>query len=922
MPKYDFKSISSQIMPKKKPKSDISILLDGKNYLNESINTHFIKKINYSCPSGSLLIEGLFDLSKSNVLELISFKYLTITFSQELQLAYKQEFDTPKISINFKLLIDNEETIRKNIYVLKNMYKDLDTDYKSFIKFNMDGFHDINILETINKIEDEEKNNKFEFGIGDLKNNKKNFIEINDDIDDNLDEEEIDINNNKSEVTNFFQLLKNEKEKEEEKEIQEEENVIKKNSYIKVKDIDSLNLDNIKVKIGNKIFKKYLPSKKNKEEISKDLLLPMNFNNCLFNVETKGQNKEKIEFKNVFINDDLKELNEKYKKDIILDFLNLLIGHKNYSKNKNTMTIDDYTLIVLTFNKNIEKKISEINKNNLKEKEYRNYIIRLEKINNSLKLFHILFLNCFYSNNDNNYDENKNCVINGDLYDDFSSFKVQTMRKKRLIEWCMAQENNYINKTDLININKNKRKEILTRQIMSFGQIKTAIKTNKNRNLFINSKLSNLNEDSSNKTLSYFLKGQNSNNEINKSFISYKANEAYPDNKINNTWISFLLQSLLYKEKPNEYITISIKLIEEKMKDMEEISKPLIKGVLQLNYVLLKIYEKLINGIKDINDIEEYLNKLSENNLFGKNNTDHFCQYIISYLLAKVISIIIPELNKDSNSLYKKNYFLLNQIISEILSVDINDNNKEEDKIMNLIIIIKLLYVSNINSELKQKIFIEIISYQNLTSIESFWEKYNKENISLINVLNKEYINGIYYLNNNNKLLEAFKCFLAGKKYEYALDIYLKYFFSLIKEKQINQINFEEILDNLKEIYEKSPSLINDFYLDFIRFISYIVKKEETNEEEIIDLLKKFMYEYYGKGKIIYLDEKSHRFIIKELCDILIEKNRENKDLILCGDLRINEIKNVLVDDKCDLMDNILKDLIEHKNNQFSLSEY
>ena len=919
MPKYDFKSISSQIMPKKKPKSDISILLDGKNYLNESINTHFIKKINYSSPSGSLLIEGLFDLSKSNIPDLISFKYLTVTFSQELQLAYKQEFDTPKISINFNLLIDNEETIRKNIYVLKNMYKDLDTDYKSFIKFNMDGFNDINILETINKIE-EEKNNKFEFGIGDLNNNKKNFIEINDDIDDNLDEEEIDINNNKSEVTNFFQLLKNEKEKEEEKEIQEEENIIKKNNYIKVKDIDSLNLDNKKAKIGNKIFKKYLLSKKNKEEISKDLLLPMNYNNFLFNVETKGENKEKIEFKNVFINDDLKQLNEKYKKDIILDFLNLLIGHKNYSNNKNIMTIDDYTFIVLSFNKNIEKKISEINKNNLKEKEYRSYIIRLEKINNSLKLFHILFLNCFYSNNDNNYDENKNCIINGDLYDNFSSFKVQTMRKKRLIEWCMAQENNYINKTDLININKNKRKEILTRQIMSFGQIKTAIKTNKNRNLFINSKLSNLNEDSSNKTLSYFLKGQNASNEINKSFISYKANEGFSDNKINNTWISFLLQSLLYKEKPNEYITKSIKLIEEKMKDMEEISKPLIKGVLQLNYVLLKIYEKLINDIKDINDIEEYLNKLSENNLFGKNNTDHFCQYIISYLLAKVICIIIPELNKDANSLYKKNYFLLNQIISEILSVDINDNN-EENKIMNLIMIIKLLYVSNINSELKQKIFIEIISHQNLTSIESFWEKYNKENISLINVLNKEYINGIYYLN-NNKLLEAFTCFLAGKKYEYALDVYLKYFFSLIKEKPFNQINFEEILDNLKEIYEKSPSLINDFYLDFIRFISYIVKKEETNEEEIIDLLKKFMYEYYGKGKIIYLDEKSHRFIIKELCDILIEKNRENKDLILCGDLRINEMKNVLVDDKCDLMENILKDLIEHKNNQFSLSEY
>ena len=57
------------------------------------------------------------------------------------------------------------------------------------------------------------------------------------------------------------------------------------------------------------------------------------------------------------------------------------------------------------------------------------------------------------------------------------------MRKKLLIEWCMTQEKNYLNKTDLININqtKIKNKEILTKQIMSFGQIKSAIKSNMNK---------------------------------------------------------------------------------------------------------------------------------------------------------------------------------------------------------------------------------------------------------------------------------------------------------------------------------------------------------------------------------------------------------------------------------------------------------
>ena len=911
MPRYDFKSISSQIMTIPKPKSDIAILLDDKNYLNESINTHFIKKIKCSCPSGSLLIEGLFDLSQSEIQNLILINYLTITFSPELISAYKQQFDTPKISANLNLLLEDEEIIRKNIYLLKKTYKDLDTDYKSYIKFNLDGFDDINILETINKINEEEKN-QFEFGIGEINKKKLNFIEINDDIDDNLDE---DNDNKKTDVINFFQILSDNKEKEQEKEIKEEENVIKKNVYIKVKDIDTLNLDNKKMKIGNKILKKYLPNKKNKEEISKSLLLPININNCLFSLETIGHNKEKIEFKNVSINDDLKQLNEKYKKDIILDFLNLFIGHKNHINAENKMTIDDYTFIVLSFIKNIEKKISEINKNKMKEKEYRNYILRLEKINTSLKLFHILFLNCFSSNN-NNYNENKDFIINDNLYDVFSSQKVQTMRKKRLIEWCMSQENNYITKTDLIN--KNKGKETLTRQLISFGQIKTAIKTNRKRNLFINSKLSNLNKDSSNKTLTYFLKRQNTRSEINKSFISYKEDAVVFDNTINNTWISFLLQALIYMEKPNEYITKSINLIEEKIKDMDENSKPYIKGVFQLNFVLLKIYEKLISG-NDINSIEEYINMLSNNNLFGKNNIDHFCQYIISFLLSKVIHIIIPGLKED-NSLYKKNYFLLNQIISEILCIDINDNN-EENKIMNLIMIIKLLYISNINTRTKQKIFIDIISHQNLISIDSFWEKYNKENILLLNDLNKEYINGMHYLNNNN-LLMAYKSFLKSKKYKYSLDVYIRYFFSLIKEEKIKQINFVEILDNLKEIYEKAPELINEFYLDFLKFISYNVKKEETDKEDIIELLRKFMYDYYGKGKIIYLDEKSHRFIIKTLCEILQEKNKENEGMILCGDLRINEMENFFFQDKNDLCNNILKDLIDHKNIHFSLFEH
>ena len=900
MPKYDLNSLSNQIILKSKQRKDISILLDGKNYFTEPIDPHFIKNIRYSCPSGSILIESLFDLSKVNIPELLTFKYLNINFSPELILANKQPFDNPEIFINFKLTLDSEELIRKHINNLKKIFTNFDTDYKSFIKFNLKEFSDVNILEMLNKMEEEDKN-KFEFGIKELKQEKKYNININ-------EEEE------KEEDDNFFNLITIIKEKEKEinenKEEEQENEIIKKNNYIKVKDIDKLDIENSKIKkINNRILKKYLPSNKNKE-ITKTLLLPININNILFTLETNEENKEKIQIKNVYINDDLKQLNEKYKKDIILDFLDLFIGmvQKN---NKKIMSIDDYTFIVMSFIKNIEKKISEINTNKLKENEYKYYIYRLEKISISLKLFHILFLNCFYSN-----EENNNFINNNDkLYNDFFSLKVQTMRKKKLIEWCMQQQNNYLKKNDFYTINKNKRKEILTKQLMSFGQIKTAINTNKSQNLFINSKISNLNENMSNNTMTYFLKNQRGKNEINKIFISYKENEVYSD-KINNSWISFLLQSLLYKEKKNEYIIKSIDLIEQKIKEMDNNAKPLIKGAFHLNFVLLKLYQKIISGCKDINNIIENINMLSNNNLFGKNNSDHFCQYIILFLFSKIIGNIIPDLIEE-NLLYQKNYDLLIQVITEILNGNIKDNNNEDNKIINLIMIIKLLYISDIKSKIKQNIFIEIITHQNLSSIESFWKQYDKENIKLINDTNKEYINGIYYLNNNN-LLMAFKSLLKSKKYKNALDTYLKYFFSLINEEKFNQINFIEILDNLKEIHEKSPSLINDFYLDFLRFISYNVNKEETENEKIIDLLKKFMYEYYGKGNIIYLNEKTHRYIIKTLCEILIEKNKNNKNSILCGELRLNDLENLFFEDKYELFNDILKELIEHKNSQFS----
>jgi hypothetical protein len=276
------------------------------------------------------------------------------------------------------------------------------------------------------------------------------------------------------------------------------------------------------------------------------------------------------------------------------------------------------------------------------------------------------------------------------------------MRKKLLIEWCIEEEKEYLITKDLINKNKELKKGLLSKQIISFGQIKTAINSDNKKNIFINSKLSNLTK--SNKIFSYFINNQKGSN-ISKTFILYEPNKS--DDKIKNNWVSFLLQSLLYIENSNEYITKSIKLIDKKIEEMNNFSTPFIlikinnenKNVYQLDYLLLKIYGKIIDGkgLKDMNDIEQYINMLSYSNVFNINNSDHFTQYIILYLLIGVFDNIFPK-SKSNNILIKKHYFLLNQILEEILCISNNEEN------LKLILLIKLLHTSRINSR-----FLEII---------------------------------------------------------------------------------------------------------------------------------------------------------------------------------------------------------------------
>ena len=147
------------------------------------------------------------------------------------------------------------------------------------------------------------------------------------------------------------------------------------------------------------------------------------------------------------------------------------------------------------------------------------------------------------------------------------------------------------------------------------------------------------------------------------------------------------------------------------------------------------------------------------------------------------------------------------------------------------------------------------------------------------------------------------------------MNAYINYFFSLINEDNIDNVNFEEINNNFAK--EEFP-LLNDLYGDLKQIIAFIVNEDKSNYDEIIQLLTKYIEKYNDNSEKININAKNHRLIIKLICHALFLKNKKDEELILGGDNSFFELNNTLFKDKKNLLNDILKDIIEHKNIQYS----
>ena len=164
-----------------------------------------------------------------------------------------------------------------------------------------------------------------------------------------------------------------------------------------------------------------------------------NINGLYLTLNTNGEkygNNYNLELNKLILNSDIEdELLPDYNKIIFNNYINIL-DKVTKDKNKNELDLNDYTYIILTYISEIENEINRINQKQNKSKNDIDFIAKYTKISSILKLFSILFLNCFMYKPENQYLNDKSLFTNS-----FSD-KVMSYRKRLLIEWCMEQQKN------------------------------------------------------------------------------------------------------------------------------------------------------------------------------------------------------------------------------------------------------------------------------------------------------------------------------------------------------------------------------------------------------------------------------------------------------------------------------------------------
>ena len=927
--------------------NDYHIEIDGSTY-DESKTYLQASTILFKNKYGCAILKGFFNLAQINIPTIITIDNLSLEILQQFLNSCFFNFCKYKLQIEFYFPYDDTKYI-KNIE--ENLFNEFDCniDYeKRIISLNLNELRNINIKEMIGKFEEEKEetmnlsnnyeinrqkikdidNEEIDFGINNINVNKNDENIINQNINENNDmdnsSDNIDIGENNSKLGNIFTHV-SEKTEEVKLETYSEmnQNIIKeKKPYIKIIDINNnleFNKDeqNYLSKIQNPSIKNILNKlisngtslmKKNSKE---NMLNQFNVNGLYLMLNKNGNkysDNYNLSLDKLILNHDIDE-------DIKVDYNNIIFN--NYinildkvikDKNNNELDIDDYTYIILAYISQIENEINRIEQKPNKNNSEIDCINKYKKISSTLKLFCILFLNCFMYKPENQYLNNKS------LFTHSFSDKVMSYRKRLLIEWCIEEQKISLEKNiSKINLSKDEsNKKINYEHLYSYGQIKKSVEEPKKPSLFLRSKMSNNTEKNAKNNIYYFTGYNALHGEKNRKF-----EDIFVD-KYNNDWISFLVQSLLYEEKKDKYIVYSIDLLTKNLNSMKKEAKPEIKVnnniIYDINFLLLKLYEQYLKG--DIEGQIQFLKMISYScNITKNNSADHFIQYIICSTLLKILSKIFPkdnEINReitDNIFIKKLTYNLLIQSIEEILINSpcmANINNY-----IDYILVVKLISFSFLNKKAKNKLVLDIISKINIPKDSlRFFEENNPLQLPEI-----EKYTLLGYINNTLSLWkEAYNNFILAKKYKQALDACSNYAIEHIKKYKANS-DFKEIYLRFNQIKNNMPSLFIDVYQIIYSFVK-IMSDEEYNfrDDNIYEIFNKLS----EKGKYLcndLIDDDAKGIIVDLLYKKLIEINQGK---IAVGNCELIVKPYVKIDTELNMLKNIFNDNIKLKNKIFS----
>ena len=473
MPKFHL-----QLLPIVNVNNDYHIEIDD-SIFDESKTYFQANSILFKNKFGCVKLKGFFNLSDKNIPSLISINNLSLKISNQILDECIYNFCKYKQEIEFYFSYDEIDYI-KNIeeMILKeyNCYIDYD---KRIIKLLLNELKNINIREIIGKYEEEKEEimniNNYEnfrkkikeiddddnqFNINKISINKNDENVINENINENnymensLDNAEIGENNSK--IGNIFTHVSEKTEEiklETYSELNANMNKVKK-PYIKISDINNKleynndctnyldKIENQKVKKEiNKLISDGASLMKKNSKING--LNQFNINGLYLTLIKNGEkygNNYNLELNKLILNGDLEnEFLSDYKKIIFNNYINIL-DKVTKDKNNNELDLNDYTYIILTYIGQIENEINKINQKQNKIKNDFDFITKYAKISSTLKLFCILFLNCFMYKPENQYLNDKSLFTNS-----FSD-KVMSYRKRLLIEWCIEQQKNLLEK--------------------------------------------------------------------------------------------------------------------------------------------------------------------------------------------------------------------------------------------------------------------------------------------------------------------------------------------------------------------------------------------------------------------------------------------------------------------------------------------